>query len=197
MSLAYRPTLESLERREVFSADLAVCLAEAPVHESIAPQVALGDVNGDGRAVLAVNKGLAFAGDGIGLVNLLPFVEQENLVRFQGGCNGNTDSVDAVYCDMAGRGTAALLPYMEQDNLYKQASAISESLLATEGGIWDEADRQQIIAILIGLLQKSGDGGSTQRMTDVTDGTSNTLLAGVIRDATPEQRSQIIAILIG
>ena len=191
MSLFCRPTLETLERREVFAADLAVCLAEAPVHEPIA-QVAVGDVNGDGRADLAGDKSLSFAGDGFGLVNLLPFIEQENVVRFQGGCNGNSDFVDAVYREL-GSDAFATLPYMEQDNLYKRVNAVSESLLGT-GGAWGDADRQQIIAILIGLLQKSGM--ETQRLADVTDGTSNTLLSA-FRDATPEQRSQIIAILIG
>jgi hypothetical protein len=218
MFQSFRPTLETLERREVFStaADL-VPVVQAATDPVPTEQISLnfadvagvadGDFNGDGTLDLA---SMSFAGDGIGLHNLLPSIEQGNVYKFQGGCSGNNDLVDAVYRDLAGQDAVLLLPYLDQDNLYKQASFWVDA--ATE------AERQQIIAILIGLLQKSGsetermsditDGtnntraggevvsGEFVRIADVTDGTSNTLL-GAFRDATPDQRTQIIAILIG
>ena len=171
----FRPTLEALERREVFST-FGVYGGEpaamaAPAAESfslnftkIEYNVATGDVNGDGAADVLASRSVSFAGDGFGLNNLLP--------------------------------------YMEQDNLYKlTSSAIAADLPSAD------VDRQQIIAILIGLVRSSDGAGDAQNLTDITDGTSNTLSvthdadfekwASAFSSLPTEDRQQIIAILIG
>src|SRR5688500_17912706 len=167
----FRPTLETLERREVFSTFGIYDAAVAPEPQSfsinftkIEYNVAAGDVNGDGTVDVIASRSVSFAGDGFGLNNLLP--------------------------------------YMAQDNLYKLTSSASAADLP-----WGDLDRQQIIAILIGLMRTSDEAGDTQQLTDITDGTSNTLAVSHDADfekwasafsALPsEDRQQIIAILIG
>lgn len=158
----FRPVFETLERREVFSAD-ALALADGPATvapnpvDHIAPamvqsltvdgaggndlvRVATGDINGDGRAD-ALRRS---AGGNAGLMALLlPYMEQDNIYKqvpaFTNITLDDQASVAPEHLNFLGRDAAA------SDALFTELDSLSDR--------FPEADRSQIIAILIGLVQ--------------------------------------------
>ena len=242
MYRAFRPSLENLEKREVFAANAAGLAVDAPLlaqgngrvdaadyvtlqtndDSSQVLGVAAGDFNGDGRPDLAASGLFGdFDGD--------RDVEGADFLRSPGGQRRLDMIVDYIDPDLYRAaiddliGWNSLLPYLEQDNVYKSSlpfsntmlddqgflSALYQDLLGTsneaqasdaffaelEAGMgdvpWSAPDRSQIIAVLIGLV-RSQDSGS-DRIADVTDGTSNTILfASLAADPTDPSGNTIM-----
>jgi hypothetical protein len=164
----FRPTLETLEKRELFAADLTlaavaaatVATAEASPVEDVALRLA-EQVEGEAAAVTVPkldgnSKDAAYVVAGRG--------------QIVGDWNG--DGADVLSSQITSDGAfieprfaQSLLPYIEQDNLYKQVAALRENVLgnasardalfADLGRLSDRplaGEPQGIIAILIGLL---------------------------------------------
>jgi hypothetical protein len=161
----FRPTFETLERREVFAANaLAVAanaaMAQPPPGDNATPaviqsltvsgqggndvvRVATGDFNNDGRIDTFKQPQ---AGNAVLIALLLPYMEQDNIYKQYAQAPAFTNTtfddqafVAPVHVDFLGRDAAA------SDAVFVELDSLTDRFPA--------ADRSQIIAILIGLVQ--------------------------------------------
>jgi len=164
----FRPTLETLEKRELFAADLTQAAIAIPAAETVPVEVLALDIVAQVEAELA-------AADTVTMPKLDGSSKDAAYVAARRQIVGdwNGDGADALSSQIASDGAFIepfaqnLLPYIEQDNLYKQVASLADRLLddpsshdalfAELGGIADSplaGEPQGIIAILIGLVDR-------------------------------------------
>jgi hypothetical protein len=187
----YLPSLEKLENREVFSAGPLAPLPASVIATGTGQAAWDGDYGFDGVALTAPQSepsALLQAGFAQGAANLkavdhplmddvalhmiLPYVEQDGVYK------SSLPFSNTVLDDQA------FVSQLYQDILGRAADAVAHDAVFAELGTselhWPESQEgNQIIAVLIGLLADGSPRGipaGANRITDVTDGTSNTMM---------------------
>ena len=177
----FRTSLESLERREVFSgtdtlpvesmslnvigaAEVASAVLSGTYNVNVDPQLA-ADFDGDSGAAYAVGQvGGGFAADfnDDGAVDGNDLAARNPRQAVQTGVDTTSIGLNAL---------ARILPYVEQDNLYKLRSSLGDSVLD------DTAHRTSDAAFAeLGSRGILLDPEARGNIVDIVDGTSNTIM---------------------
>jgi hypothetical protein len=173
----FRPTFETLEKREVFSAG-PIDVPAPPVSDIASPtglvattygRGLVGDFNGDGRDDVA-----GIAGDGIrALRQLLPYMEQDNVYQSSGG-----SAIDVVFDrDMTQSQIIAVLIGLVRNQPQPQFSLNFTKIEFANVGRPEAETVNLTTDLVIDVWEHAlTRSGVPSQIADVTDGTSNTIL---------------------